>query len=47
MLCIWNLFLCSASLRISESNAILIDCSDLTVITTGLVKFSSEHDVSF
>ena len=47
MLCIWYLFLCIASLSIFESNAILMDWSDLTVITTGLMKYSSENDVSF
>ena len=46
MLCIWYLFLCMASLSIFESNAILIDGSNFTVITTGLMKCSSEHFLS-
>ena len=47
MLCIWCLFLWIASFRISESNAFLIDWSDFTVMTTGLMKCSSEHFIIF
>ena len=43
MLCIWYLFLCIASFSSFESSAILIELSLLTVITTGLMKYSSEH----
>ena len=43
MLCIWYLFLCIASVSSFESSAILIELSLLTKITTGLMKYSSEH----
>ena len=43
MLCIWCLFLCIASFNFFESSAIFMDLSCFTVITTGLIKYSSEH----
>ena len=43
MLCIWYLFLWIASFRSFESSAILTLLSFLTVITTGPMKYSSEH----
>ena len=43
MLCIWYLFLCIASFNFFESTAIFMDLSCFTVITTGLIKYSSEH----
>ena len=43
MLCIWYLFLWNVSFIAFESNAILIALSFFTVITTGMIKYSSEH----
>ena len=43
MLWIWYLFLSIASFNFFESNAIFMDLSCFTVITTGLIKYSSEH----
>ena len=43
ILCIWYLFLCIASFNFFESSAIFMDLSCFTVITTGLIKCSSEH----
>ena len=43
ILCIWYLFLCIASFNFFESSAIFMDLSCFTVITTGLMKYSSEH----
>ena len=47
MLCIWYLFLWMASFNFLESSVFLMDLSCLTVITTGLMKNSSEHFSSF
>ena len=43
MLCIWYLFLWIASFNSLESSAIFTLLSFFTVITTGLMKHSSEH----
>ena len=47
MLCIWYLFLWIASFSFFESSAILVDLSRFTVITTGPMKYSSEHLSNF
>ena len=47
MHCIWYLFLWIASFGFFESSAILIDLSCFTVITTGLMKYSSDHLTNF
>ena len=41
--CIWYLFFSIASLMSLESNAILIDLSCITVMTTGLMKTLREN----
>ena len=43
ILCIWYLFLWIASFNCFESSAIFMDLSCFTVITTGLIKYSSDH----
>ena len=43
ILCIWYLFLWIASFSFFESSAMFMDLSCFTVITTGLIKYSSEH----
>ena len=47
MLCIWYLCLWFASFNFFESSANLMELSCFTVITTGLMKYSSEHLSSF